>query len=157
MGNAMKEFFANPLNVMMAFFIMLFVIKELFELFKWYKGRADDYHREQSNKEDFVEKVNKLEKDFKDTAQLMFDIQKTLDALHNRLDEYELGRKEDFVVSSRSTLYQLYNELDDKDELSISEFETFSNLADRYLENGGNGVFKNKIIPEIQSKSIKDD
>ena len=44
-----------------------------------------------------------------------------------------------------------------KNELSLSEFETFNNLAERNLSNGGNGVFKNKIIPEIIAKPIKDD
>lgn len=78
-------------------------------------------------------------------------------ALHDRLDQYEEDRKQDFVVSSRATLYQLYEDFKGKDELTLSEYETFCNLADKYLSSGGNGAFRNKIIPEIQGKSIKDD
>ena len=154
---SLSEFFKSPLNITVSFFLALFVIKELFELWKWYKGRADEYHKKESDKEDFKAKVEVLEEEFNKSMSAMADIKKTLLALHDRLDKYEEGRKEDFVVSSRATLYQLYDEMNDKDELSISEFETFNNLADRYLANGGNGVFKNKIIPEIQGKPIKDD
>ncbi len=153
----LSEFFKNPAGVIMAFFLMLFIIKEVFELWKWYKGRADDYHKSKSEKEDFEEKVNHLEADVLNTTKLMVDIQNTLEALHKRLDEYETDRREDFVVSSRATLYRLYDEFNPREELSLSEFETFSNLADRYLANGGNGVFRNKIIPEIREKPIKDD
>ncbi len=156
MGN-IQEFFKNPLSVMMAFFLMLFVVKEVFELWKWYKGRADDYHKSESAKEDFIAKVNVLEDEFIKSAETMADIKKTLLALHERLDNYEEDRKQDFVVSSRATLYQLYETLKDKDELTLSEYETFCNLGEKYLSSGGNGAFRNKIIPEIQCKPIKDD
>ena len=151
-----QEFFSNPLNILMSFFIMLFVIQKGGELFKWFKGRADDYHKNESKKEDSEEEVSKLKKDFVESQQVMYDIKKALSALHRRLDEYEICRKEDFVVSSRATLFRLYEDFKDKEELTLSEYETFNNLADRYLADGGNGVFRHKIIPEMQAKSIND-
>ena len=153
---AFQEFFSNPLNILMSFAIMLFVIKEAGDLLKWYKGKADDYHKTESKKEDAEEEVNKLKRDLVEFQQVMYDIKKTLNALHRRLDENETCRKEDFVVSSRATLFQLYEDFKDKEDLTLSEYETFNNLADRYLADGGNGVFRHKIIPEIQEKKIMD-
>lgn len=152
-----QGFFDNPVTLLLSFCVMLYVIKEAITLYKWYKDRADDYHHRQAHSEGFEAKVDALEKSIAEQGKTLVEINKTLTAVHTRLDEYETDRKEDFIVSSRATLYQLYEDLSSKEELTLSEYETFTNLADKYLAKGGNGVFRNKIIPQIKNMKIKDE
>lgn len=149
MKNPVSEFFANPVNVMMAFFLMLFVIKELFDLYKWYKGRVDEYRAKQNRKDEFEKRVDTLESGMKEVTASIKEMMK-------KIDDYEVIRKEYSIAQSRATLFQLYEEFKDKEDLTLSEYETFSNLADRYLADGGNGVFRHKIIPEIEAKKVTD-
>lgn len=149
MKNPISEFFANPVNVMMAFFLMLFVIKEAFDLFKWYKGRVDEYRAKENKRDDFEKRVDTLENGMK-------EVNDSIKELTKKIDEYEVMRKDYSVAQSRATLFQLYEAFKDKDDLTLSEYETFNNLAECYLADGGNGVFRHKIIPEIQEKKVTD-
>ncbi len=156
MKNPISEFFANPLNVMMAFILMLFVIKEAVDLLKWYKGRVDEYRTKENKKDKFEERVDALENGMVEIKESIKVLTDDVGRLKDDIDNYESGRKSYFVAQSRATLFQLYEDFKDKEELTLSEYETFNNLADKYLEGGGNGVFRHKIIPEIRDKRVTD-
>lgn len=161
-----KEFLENPTGLSVSFFVVIMAIKELYELYKWVRGRADDYHHTLSEDEDFHEQVCNMTCTTQRHTQALENIGTSLDQINDRLDSIEKNsieaderaekeRKADIVANGRATLYHLYETFKEKDTLTTSEYETFKNVADRYLEAGGNGAFKNKIIPDIENKPIK--
>ena len=78
------------------------------------------------------------------------------ESLNKRLDDMAVENRKTSVAQARSILYQLASEFEKKDHISTAEYETFTNLSEIYIKNGGNSVFKNKIIPTIEAKPIRD-
>ena len=147
----------NPAPTILYLFIAIYAIKELYELFKWYKGRADDYHGSRKADEDFHQQVCDIACTSKEHTETLDKIGKALEGINDRLDKAEVERKADTIANSRATLLNLYEVLKGKDTLTVSEYETFNSVSERYLAAGGNSVFRDKIIPEIQKKPIDDD
>ena len=78
------------------------------------------------------------------------------ESVNKRLDDMAEETRERSVANARATLYSLAKELEGRDHISKAEYETFSELSQIYIRNGGNSVFKNKIIPFVESLPIKD-
>lgn len=78
------------------------------------------------------------------------------ESVNKRLDDMAEETRERSVANARATLYSLAKELEGRDHISRAEYETFSELSQIYIRNGGNSVFKNKIIPFVESLPIKD-
>jgi methyl-accepting chemotaxis protein len=76
-------------------------------------------------------------------------------SIHKSLNDFKAENKEQVVASYSSTLYRLYMEAVSKGYTDRAALETFSNMSDIYLKNGGNSVFKNKIIPQYMELPIK--
>jgi len=149
-----KDMLANPVAILLGFFIVLLVIKELYEIVKWWKDRADGYHNIKNAKEDFRQQVCEIACTSEKHTETLIKISESLDGINERLDKAEQHRKKDTIASGRATLYHLYEKLRDKDTISLSEYETFDDVANRYLGAGGNSVFRDKIIPEIRNKPV---
>lgn len=145
---AIEELLKNPATIALSFFILVYAIKEGYELFKWWKNRAHDYHASVSEREDFQRRVD-------DNTETLSDIKKSLNGLNSRIDNIEMDRKMDILAMGRIQLYQFYEKLKDKEEITAGESDAFNAIADRFLAAGGNGTFKRKIIPAIQSKPVE--
>ena len=174
--NFFERFLTDPVGVVVVVVLVLYLIKEAYGLWKWYKDRADDYHKDKSEDEDFRQRVCDIACTSEKHTETLEKISSALDGIIGRLEtlekhhdedmkkeaeerqkdrkEAEKERKQDTVAIARAWLFRLYEELKDKPELTMAEYETFDDLANRYLSAGGNSVFRNKIIPEIRSKQI---
>ena len=147
----------SPSSVILSVLLAIYAIKEGYELFKWWKNRVDDYHGRQSEKEDFHNQVHEIACISGKHTETLEKISVSLDKINERLDNAETQRKADMVANGRATLYRLYEVLKNKPSLSPSEYETFNEIANRYLDADGNGVFRNKIIPMITGKPVMED
>ena len=152
-----EQIMENPALVILSVLLVIYAIKEGYELFNWWKARADGYHKIKSEKEDFHQQVNEIACTSKEHTEALGKIKDALEGINQRLDKTEEERREDTVANARVWLYRLYEELKDKPAITMNEYETFSDLANRYLAAGGNSVFKDKIIPEILAKPVDED
>jgi hypothetical protein len=55
----------------------------------------------------------------------------------------------------RNTLYHIYNRCRKHGYIDQAEYESFESLKMFYLNNGGNSIFKHKVIPYIDSLTVK--
>ena len=175
--NYFQQILENPILVILSVMLVIYAIKEGYELFKWWKSRAQDYHKAESNKEDFVEQVKQITVMSQDNAQALSRISSMVEGTNDRLakavadrnkilaemearlkDEIariDQERRGDISATGRILLYQFYEKLKDKDEITAGELEAFNAIAERCIEAGVNGVFKGKIIPFIRSKPVE--
>lgn len=163
----LEQVLQNPVGIIISFFLVLFLIKELYGLYRWYKDREDDLYTNRTNDAEFHKQVNEIASTSEKHTKALEDISQSLIKINERLDDMEKAsreadelaekeRKADIVANGRATLYHLYEMLKDKPTLTLSEYETFKDISSRYLEAGGNGAFRNKIIPEIENKQVSD-
>lgn len=164
----LQAIFDNPLSVIGGFFIVVFAIQKLYELGVWIKARLDDYHGEVKKKEDIDEEREKLKKQVEEISEIsskhtetLTELTKAIESMNEniskRLDRIEEKAVQDQVISDRATIYHLYETLIDREYLTIAENECFENVANRYMANGGNGAFRQNIIPSIIRKPVKDE
>ena len=150
----------QPVAVVLGLWILLKAAKELLEYFDWWQGRAKSHFEKTKAKEEEKAKIEQQVCDIACTSEkhteTLAQIGNALDGINKRLDKAEEERKQDTVANSRATLLSLYDKLKDKETLTVSEYDAFAAVADRYLAAGGNKTFKNKIIPEIQNIPIED-
>ena len=147
----------QPLTVALTVWLLMKAVRELADHIQWWKEKAKGYHEKESQKEDFEQKVCDIACTSEEHTKALTQIGEALEGINKRLDEAENERKQDTVANSRATLYHLYETLKDKPSLTVSEYDTFSAVAERYIAAGGNKTFKNKLIPEILNKHVDED
>lgn len=149
----------NPVSIIGSFFICIFAIQKIAELIEWIKGKMDGYARDTTEEKDLKAEVSSITCVSQEHAKTLEELTKAIERMNEninaRLDKLEEETKENFVISDRATVYQLYKDFCDKDELTTAESECFDSVAQRYIKNGGNGAFRNHIIPFINSKPVK--
>lgn len=167
----------DPALFALSVLVAIYAVKEGYELFKWWKNRADDYHGKKSEDEDFHKKVADIAAATEDNAAALKRIGKALDRIDDgqskaeeehkrdiadmekRLNEKMASlndeRKSDLAATGRILLYQFYEKLKDKPEITAGELEAFNAIAERCIKAGVNGVFRGKIIPFIQAKAVE--
>lgn len=164
----LQTVFSNPITVIVSFFAVVYFVKELDNLVQWIKGKLTGYRTNENKKEDLEGEVRNISciseshtKTLRDITDAIKNINLSVvhinQAIDKKFDELEDKQKEDQVITDRATLYQLYEKMKDYESLSIAEHECFNTIAERYLANGGNGAFRNHIIPSILNKSISED
>ena len=153
---SIEKLLESPVTIILAFFLVLLVIKELYEIFMWWKKRADGYHDIKSEKEDFHQQVCDIACTSQQHTETLEKISVSRDGINKRLDKAEDERKEDLIASGRATIYHLYEKLRDSETISPSAYETVSEISKRYLKAGGNSIMKDKIIPELLNKRVEE-
>lgn len=86
----------------------------------------------------------------------LINVQQTLMNINTTLGNIEIERKRDTVAQGRASLYDLYNKLKDKEELTLGEHEVVSDVFARYEHAGGNGTFK-KLSKILLDKPLAKD
>lgn len=152
----LKELLSNPVQLIMTIVLMIVVGEWCWNKYKFLKSRADDYYSKRVAEDNFHADVQNVNQIVDEHTQMFENINSQLQRMNERLDDIEKQRDKDFVVSARTSLYQLYEILKDREYLTMSEYEAFDKLAQRYLDKKGNGMFKNVIIPTILDKPVKD-
>lgn len=155
MGTLLK-LLESPLEVLAGFVIVIFCIKEVLELWKYFKNRGKEIYDKDSEMESVKAEIEDIKKKQDDQSHTFIAIKDTLAKINDTLDNFEIERKKDTVAQGRASLYDLYNKLKDKDELTLGEYEVVSDVFARYEKAGGNGTFK-KLSKILLSKPLADE
>ena len=108
----------------------------------------------EENDEKQMEKLDQIENS---VHELIVFMQGAIEDRNKRLDELSDSHKQAVVAQARASLYRIAKELEGHDHITPTEYETFSELASIYIANGGNSIFRNKIIPTIESLPIRNE
>lgn len=150
----------SPVNTLLTIFLFIAAIKGTYEIVKWIKGELNTWYqnRQKADKKDesLEQRVSMLEKENAKQDEEYAHINDMMQKMNTALELMAQEEKANTVALCRSQLWAMYGKLKDKDTLTTEEYETFTDLADRYLKNGGNSVFKDKIIPHIKSIAVED-
>lgn len=153
----LQAIFDNPIGVIISFFAVVYAIKEFDGLIKWFKEKLQGYHEEEKEGESLEERISAISKTSEEHTETLKELTKAIEDINNNLNMMADEHRKSQVISDRATLYHLYSELKDKESLSLAEYECFSEVAHRYLDNGGNGAFRHRLIPEIEAFPISED
>lgn len=144
-----------PTQTLLTVLVILVAGKYLYELWRFYHDRFKDSHEHLVQDEKFHEQVARIEYVSEAHSRSVEKITESIEKVNNRLGNLEKQRTRDAIAYGRALMLQLYYGLKDREQITVSEFEAFSEIADMYLEAGGNSVFKDKIIPKIMNKQVK--
>lgn len=153
----------DPLTSVLGALVFFYAIKELVKNWDWIKERLQGYAKKEVSRTDASRKAKEIEQTVNELtvttekqSQALERLEHSIESLNQTmiagLAKLENDRKSDTRASLRATLLNLYEKLKDKETLELGEYETFSDVAERYVKAEGNGPFKNKIIPEILNK-----
>jgi len=174
--------FESPLNSIITIILFIAAIRGIYEMIKWVKGELNTWYQNKHTAEEkdqtLEERIDKLEEDnnrqfekLESIDATLQNVTATLEVISNetakRLDDLQESTKKHFeeidknskrrsVIANRSTLYQLHREFMKKESITLAERQMFDAVSAEYLACGGNSVFKNKIIPEVEALPIKD-
>lgn len=126
--------------------------------------KIDDHAKEQDKRLDEMKEIidkttkniEKLSKTDAEHKQSIKDLSDSVSVIQTSLDDLKAENKEQVIASYSSTLYRLYMEATKVGYTDRAALETFSKLSEIYLRNGGNSVFKKKIIPQFMDLPIKE-
>lgn len=152
--------FQSPVNSIITILLFIAAIRGTYEIVKWAKGELNNWYNNKQQEEDEIDEIENrlsiLENENKRQFEKLDSIDGTLVQITATLDKMAEENRANMVATCRSALWRLYIDFENRDSITSAEYETFMDLADRYLKNNGNSVFKDKIIPYVKTLSIKD-
>ena len=152
--------FDSPVNSIVIILLFIAAIRGLYEIVKWIKKELDTWYtsrlKEENRVDNFEGRLESLEKENQRQFEKLENIDATLQDITATLEIMAEQERANTVAICRSTLLKMYSDLEGKPSVTSAEYETFMDLADRYLKNNGNSVFKDKIIPYVKDLQIKD-
>lgn len=156
----LKVAFESPMSSLVVIFLFIAAIKGTYEGVKWIKGELNRWyqnkHDEQEKDETIMERLEKLEAENMEQTIKCTNITEALIQINEQIKDIRNDYNKVTVALTRASLHTLCHSLKDRDSITEAEYETFTDLRDVYLASGGNAVFKNKIIPYIESLPVKD-
>lgn len=154
-----KAISESPFTSIVAIILFIAAIKGVYEFVKWIKTELNKWyqakHDQEEKDESILGRLEKLETENAEQTNKVKDISETLENINNEIK----GIREDYakvtVALTRASLHSIYDNLKGRDFISEAEYETFMDLKEVYLASGGNAIFKNKIIPYVESLPVK--
>lgn len=155
--NAVEE---SPFVAIVSIILFVAAVKGLYEFVKWVKGELNKWYQTkydaQEKDETIKDRLDKLEAENAEQTTECANIVAALSDINQQIADVRNDYKQVTVALTRVSLHNLWHNLADRDSITEAEYETFTDLRDVYLASGGNAVFKNKIIPYIESLPVKD-
>ena len=163
-----KELLNNPTSTILLIFVLIISFKWLYELVDWYKGLFTKKHKEVNEAEQCHQIVLQMQAVSQQHTDALIELTesikhvrediKTMEGIMDkRFEEVKAEINSDMISMGRGMLYQLYEELKHESSLTMAQYETFKHVADIYLNAGGNGAFRNRLIKEILDKPIQEE
>lgn len=160
--------FANIIAIIVLLFLS---VKGVYEAINWVRGEIEKQYEKRDQYAKNYEQVDARIKALEDQNQLQFEklnkleesqssIVQILDEMKEEVIKDKEQRSREIVAQARSSLYRLYGEFkkdfEEKGYITPSQYETFTDLAEVYEQNGGNHTFAEKIIPFVMSIPVHD-
>ena len=157
MGSIEKLTQIDYFLVILGFFAILFPVKEIIEIFSYFKKKFRIKTGNEEDKETVENRIKTLEKHDNWQYQEIQKISRGIDDIKKSLDINEKETNQRIIVQYGAELYNLHSKFIAQKYITRAGLETFQLLADTYIECGGNHSIKGKIIPEVMSLPIKED
>lgn len=143
--------------IILGFFAILFAIKEIIEIFSYFKKKFRVKLGSEEDKESIENRLFILEKHDNWQYKEIVKIAKGIDEIKDKLDVNEKETKQRIIVQYGADLYNLHSKFMAQGYVTRAGLETFQSLAETYIASGGNHSIKGKIIPEVMALPINDE
>ena len=147
----------NYILVILGFFAILFAIKEIIEIFSYFKKKFRIKTGADEDKETLEERIATLEKHDKWQYNEISKISKGIDDIKEQLKERDIKDKAKTVATLRNQLYDLHNKSMERGYVDKSGLKTFLELGKIYEDAGGDDIYHDKLKPEIMNLPISGD
>lgn len=136
--------------------IFFFAVREGYNFCIWVKTEIlDKYHNKKNKTESTEEQFNVLKQMNEKEDHEIEQLRKDINELREEQKMCHITQRTYHLAIIRNTLYHIYNRCKKYGYIDQAEYETFESLRNIYLDNGGNSIFKHKIIPYLESLTIK--
>ena len=150
----------SPIKAIVVIVLFALAVKGFYEFIAWVKKELNKWYDAKNTQEKVDTKIEDRISHLERENGLQFDklssMEDSIIIITDKLDTLSKDIKANNVSQARASLYRLYRDFENRDSITMSEYETYRNLADLYLTQGGNSTFKNKIIPFMESLPVKD-
>ena len=151
------EYEAATVIVLLILFCVAF--KGVVEFILWIKNRMEEWRKGKNEPEDkeksLFEKITEIDERMDELEKRGEQRSEEMNEIKQKLDDVLEHNKQQTIIMSRGYLLTLCREVKERGYIHPDEYETFSGLATAYVDAGGNSLFRNKIIPEIEGLEIK--
>lgn len=147
----------NYILVILGFFAILFAIKEIIEIFSYFKKKFRIKTGADEDKETLEERIATLEKHDRWQYNEISKISKGIDDIKEQLKERDIKDKAKTVATLRNQLYDLHNKFMERGYVDKSGLKTFLELGKIYEDAGGDDIYHDKLKPEIMNLPISGD
>lgn len=145
----------NYISFIILFFAILFGVKEIIEIFNYFKKKFRLKTGIDEDKETLENRIKTLENHDEWQYKEISKISKGIDDIKDRLDLSEKENNQRIIVQYGAELYNLHDKFVSQGYVTKAGIETFQLMADTYLDCGGNHLIRGKIIPEVLALPIK--
>lgn len=145
------------LLVVIGFFAILFAIKEIIEIFSYFKRKFRIKTGSEEDKETLEERITTLEKHDKWQYNEVLKISQGIDEIKEQLKERDTKDKAKTVATLRNQLYDLHNKFVERGYVDKSGLKTFLELGKIYEDAGGDDIYHDKLKPEVMNLPISGD
>lgn len=146
----------NYISFIIIFFAILFGIKEVIEIFNYFKKKFRLKTGIDEDKETLENRIKTLEAHDKWQYKEISKISKGIDDIKDNLVKREKKDKEKTVATLRGQLYGLHEKFVTKGFIDKSGLKTFIELGKIYETAGGDDIYHDKLYPEIMALPIKE-
>ena len=147
----------NYILVILGFFAILFAIKEIIEIFSYFKKKFRIKTGADEDKETLEERIATLEKHDRWQYNEISKISKGIDDIKDQLKERDIKDKAKTVATLRNQLYDLHNKFMERGYVDKSGLKTFLELGKIYEDAGGDDIYHDKLKAEIMNRPISGD
>lgn len=152
--------FESPVSTLFTIFLFIAAIKGLYEGVKWIKGELNNWYqvryKTEVKDENTEQRLDHLEKENQLQFEKLSSLEDGMFTLTDTLDKMRENIRIQTVVSLRAEILRTWHEVMGQGYITQAQYEVFEGLKDVYLSNDGNGLFKNKIIPEVEKLEVKE-
>ncbi len=151
----LQKILDDPITLLASFFIVVFAVKECMEIWKYFKSRGKEMYDKDAEISIMKTEIEGVKATQVQQGNALHEVQDSLGDIADMIKALEVERKADSVAQGRAMLYDLYNQLKDRETLTLGEYEVIQDVFNRYEKSGGNGTFK-KISHVLLSKPIEE-
>jgi len=144
-------------TVILGVFLILFATKEVLEILGYFKGKFHIKTVIDEEKDNIKTRIAILEEHDKLQYNTLKEVVAGIEDIKNSLRIKEEKEREKDVVVLRVQLYGLYKTFVTRGYVDKSGLQTYISLGKIYEEAGGNGIFTQKMKPEVLALPIRDD
>ena len=146
----------NYLIVILGVFAILFGVKEVIEVFSYFKKKLRIKTGIEEDKNTIEGRIKTLEKHDNWQYQEIQKISKGIDDIKLSLKEKEECDNKRTVATLRNQLYDLHNKFTKQGYIDKSGLKTFTELGKIYEAAGGDDIYHDKLKPEVINLPIRD-